>query len=337
MDPSGSLTSNITKFESSGSPSLQFNNLSHSVERGSVAYVHGTQVLIQGLHGQRFKKKIPLRDDNCDVASASFVCLHGVELLVIASSIGIQIWSADGGTMKYFAPISTFIPLPVGVTEDAYSEEFMQGIAGTMSGHVFVGTSRGNIEVFRQKDDYSDIIYEKKTYLGGSPGSPSEMIPVSAVAASSTTMVYGNECGDLVFFEISSDFERGFKLKGNGVCCTSIVIKSDVVAAGFSNGLIRFYRAQVQECIFEIAAHSRAVYGLSLDKDANIMASCSEDQLVSIWSFPDFTARGNSECSLISSHRMMDRIITGVAIVEGTTDIIVAAYDDDMLYTLSLQ
>ena len=70
------------------------------------AYVRFSEVIITSLKGN--SKKIPI-SSRCHIYEASFVRIFDTPYLVLASSLGMQVWTVDGSEMKFFYALSALV------------------------------------------------------------------------------------------------------------------------------------------------------------------------------------------------------------------------------------
>lgn len=313
----------VIKFEISESPSFVSNNLTYSFETESVAYINDSNVFLHNLPNKKIKK-LDMKTSTCDVTSISFISVGTDELLAITSSKGIQIWNAAGTSMRYFAEIKTFIDSNTITLED-----YMIGTASIEPYTLCIGDSRGNVHILEGVNNSGDDFRLVQSVNNNS--TTGNIVPVTAVSTSDNYMAFSDEYGNTSFHmnSNSNDYKQVWLSEGNGSCCTSLVSLRDAFIAGYSNGVLKVFRADLSELVYEITAHSRCIQGLSVDHDNALIASVSEDQLLSIWSY-------DSEFSWESTHRIDDRLLVGVAFIEEDT-LIASAYDDMHLYKVLLK
>ncbi len=103
----------------------------------------------------------------------------------------------------------------------------------------------------------------------------------------------------------------------------------------YSSGHIRVFKvvseSKTGSLKIEVTAHIRSISGIICNRENSILVSCSEDQLVSVWSIPDFIYKFENEFSLITSEKIKNCFLTGVCFIDNKT-IAVAGYDSDELY-----
>ena len=76
----------------------------------------------------------------CHIYQVSFVTIQGTPFLVVASSLGIHVWTPDGVDMKFYLSLHAVI--------DSEEEgNFMRGIANIKKGFVCVGCSTGCVVI----------------------------------------------------------------------------------------------------------------------------------------------------------------------------------------------
>jgi len=307
-----------------GSPSISPNNLSSGYD--CIAFVRMNDVYQLTLNGE--SKRIPITT-RCQVTQVSIVEIYRKQFIVIASSIGAQIWTSDGNTMIHFLSLSNIYESEL----DENDQGFMRGVAATGE-YICIGTSGGTCCVLQVRSDFEENI-ELRHKLPTSP------IPISDMGGSQTLLVASNENGDIFCFDPCSAFECFASVPGCGFVCTSIRTRGLAVIAGFSTGHIRMLRASTEaricELVVEITAHSQCISGLCIHPDRNVVASCGEDQLVQVWSFYDFITMaggGDSGVNLLFSEKLENKILTGIAyFLDGRLGAV--CYDDEEMVVFS--
>lgn len=314
-----------SKIEVSDSPSFVSNNLAYSFDTESVVYINDSNVFIHNLSFRKIKK-LDMKTSTCDITSINFISLGTDDLLAITSSKGVQIWNAQGSSMRYFAELHTFID-----SNTISLEDYMIGTASFEPCKICIGDSRGYVHILEGLNNSSDDFRLVKSVNNNSSSTNGNIVPVTAISTSDNYIGFADEYGNISFHSTSNsdDYEQIWLSEGNGSCCTSLVSLRDSFIGGYSSGVLKVFRADLCELVFEITAHARCIQGLSVDHDNSLIASVSEDQLLSIWSF-------DSEFSWKSTHRIDDRLLVGVAFIEEDT-LIVSAYDDMHLHKVSLK
>lgn len=301
-----------------GAPSLQHNNL--SVKDELLTYVRLTEVVVSSYrNGETHKISLSSRSH---VHQAAFVTVRNTPYLVVASSIGVQVWSCDGTILKYFLPLNSVI-----IGEDL-ERHYMDGITGFNSGWICVGSSTGLVAVISCPTADGERMSLLKTLNTETNAS------VTALGASGSLLACGNEFGSIHLFDQSSEFEAVMNFVGLGYSCTSLFAQGDVVVASFSSGHIRIFRGDVKEMAIEITAHTRVINALAVHPTLKLFLSCGDDQFVNAWSLPDFKSIGSSTTELLFSERIPNRLLTGVSFFPDEK-VGVVAYDEDDLVMFS--
>lgn len=198
--------------------------------------------------------------------------------------------------------------------------EFMRGIAGIPDGFIAIGTSAGAVHVLGVPVRSGEEISLLDTLL-------TKEHPISSMAATSRALVSGNDNGDIFVFDPAGGFEMISRFAGNGVPVTSLCTRDDAVIAAYASGHMRVYRMSANEMSIEITAHTRSITALTLHPELQLVASCSEDQHLHVWSCPDFTSV-SKDMDLLYSGYVENRKLTGVAFM-ADEKIGVVAYDED--------
>ena len=172
---------------------------------------------------------------------------------------------------------------------------FACGITSSREGYIFTGSSSGNITVLHVPSSDGERISFHSTI-------PTNDFPILSMASSPSVLACGNDNGDIFGFELTrgTEFERICKFGGSGYPCTSLCMIYDNVFAGYSLGNIKVFNVASRELTIEVCqlitsmalfsifpqvtAHARAIYGLCAHPSLPIVASCSEDQHLHVWS-----------------------------------------------------
>jgi len=59
-------------------------------------------------------KKFPI-SGRCQVYQATFVSIQGVPFIVVASTLGVQIWTSEGSEVKYFFSVGSLTEAEDGI------------------------------------------------------------------------------------------------------------------------------------------------------------------------------------------------------------------------------
>lgn len=235
----------------------------------------------------------------------------GTIYLVVATDLGVQVWTADGESMVSYASLSFLLSL-----ED--DESFIRGITGDAD-YIAVGSSLGDIVVLNPPTSAGDLTIQHKF--------ESSRTSITSLASSPKYLVCANEAGDVYAYLSRDGFAQACRFPGNGACCNSVVTKNETIIAAFTTGHIRIFRANITELAMEISAHIRSINALALDEHSGVFASVSEDQHVQVWAYPDFESRTTCTTELLFAHKLENRLCAGVAFM---TDgkLAVSSYDD---------
>ena len=83
----------------------------------------------------------------------------------------------------------------------------------------------------------------------------------------------------------------------------------------------------------EVAAHARCITAIALNPDAPVIATVSEDCVLSVWTLPPSPEDGR-EVELVFTDFLEDRMLTGVAFLvdgHGERKMVAGSYDTDTL------
>ena len=222
--------------------------------------------------------------------------------------------------MIFYFPLSSLLGF------EGNEEKFLRGVTA-VGEYLCVGCSTGNVLVFGYKDGGDFPILHNLE---------SEKIALTVLTSSpsSSFMVACNDVGSIYSYKIDDAFmQQKFSYQGMGYPCTSACQKGDWVLAGYSTGHIRGFRLDIEEMCFEITAHSRAITGLTVNKDGSELISCGRDQYLNVWSIPDFRSASGCRVGYIFGQVLENRLCTGVACLSDER-ICVASYDEADLTVL---
>lgn len=282
-----------------GSPSLLPNNLSLRRDGGALVYVRLNEAVYLSTSGRNDHHMIPAAAKS-HISQTAFVRVQGTDFLVITSSTGAYLWSADGSSMLYFLPLADVLK---GDTEF----QFMRGIASSDSS-VFLGTSLGHIleVLIPSSTGEHGVELINTVYVSSSP--------VSCMHCDEQHLLVGNDFGDIRCYQTYPRLSENpiVERVGNGFPCTAIVARGDCVIAGFSSGHIRGYSIRSGDMVVEVTAHARCITGLALHPYDNFVASSSEDQYICVWNFTDFSPRSSKTMDLLSAEKLDNRLCTGL-------------------------
>lgn len=277
------------------------------------------------------------------VYSATFLTCAKTSFIGVCTSGGFQLWCGDGTDMRYFGALAT---LMTGVDTAELDNHYIQCASSCSWKHIVLGASNGVVYVLEVPDAQGEgvsIIHRLDTKADASEAYPHPAIV--AIAGSSSFAVCATELGDIYAY----DSELAYKLtcvipasavKNNAAgLVTSLITRDDTIVAGYNTGHIRIFRISVQELAIEMSAHYRCVTGLSLHPTSPLFCSCSEDQYMYVWGFPDFANKHTSDADLIHSEHFENRKCTGVGFFEHSSvnanHIAVSHYDEEEIAVLS--
>ena len=164
------------------SPSLQPNNL--SCGQDCIAFARGSDVFHLKLNGESKRMQLTTR---CPIHQVRIVDVNRKQFIVIASSIGVQIWTGDGISMIHFLSLSTLLD------GDSDESDFMCGISSA-GDYIFIGVSNGSCCVLQVQYDFEETVHLRRT-LHTAP------FPISDTTASRNLLVAANENGDIFCFD----------------------------------------------------------------------------------------------------------------------------------------
>eukprot|EP00611_Tribonema_gayanum_P000345 TRINITY_DN10236_c0_g1_i2.p2 TRINITY_DN10236_c0_g1~~TRINITY_DN10236_c0_g1_i2.p2 ORF type:complete len:336 (-),score=102.41 TRINITY_DN10236_c0_g1_i2:70-1077(-) len=308
-----------------GPPSLLCNNLTCG-EAGQ-AYIHKDEVITLGCGGAA-PRALGRGGENGRALQARFVVADAQELLVVALSTGVQMWSANGTRLLYFFSLRS-------VVAEGGPAVSCRGISAVERGcHVLVGCSDGDVFVFAVSARGGGGM--EKVELSRSLRGHTR--PVTATAASRTIAASADMGGRIIAWRVADAYAKMCEFSCDGCMVTSMAARDELLVAALSNGTICAFRVAAGELAFEIAAHARIINAIDLHPTQPLLATVGEDAHLNVWSLPDdrSPAKASSQVDLLYSEEVRDHLLTGVAFRKdvpvdegagGMVGIAAAAYD----------
>jgi len=148
------------------------------------------------------------------------VKIHDISYLVVGSSAGMQIWSGDGETLKFFSPLSGLINEEVLVSlQDTHQPVHMKGIAVCAECHIVIGCSTGHVFVIEVPAGSNGEDMSILHTLGPMPtSSPIQSgSNIVAIGGSDTYTVCANEYGDIHILDGTVDFRQKGRIDPNTI------------------------------------------------------------------------------------------------------------------------
>jgi len=183
---------------------------------------------------------------------------------------------------------------------------------------IYCGSACGNIFAFAFN---GKEISAPKTLSG-------HKCAVMALATAGPLLISGDESGAVSFWE---NHEQVATSEGKDHPCLCLTAGHGYAVAGFSTGHIRMYNLTKKKVHVEIAAHNRAVTAVATHPNDPIIATASEDSLVSVWHLPTSNTDG-VKCVLNISPGTA--AMTGVTFCSGGKEVAAIAYDSRYISTL---
>jgi hypothetical protein len=277
---------------------------------------------------------------------STFVTCAKASFVGVGSSGGFQLWCGDGNDMKYFVSLSA---LMTDIVDSADLEQhYVQCVSSCGFKHIVLGGSNGYVyvlEVSNASGEGVTVIHRLNTGPDVSNTNYPHRSIVAINGVGSSKAVCANECGDIFAYDSELAYKLTCVIPASAVMnneaglITSLLTRDDTIIAGYNTGHIRIFRMSVQELAIDISAHYRCITGLALHPTAPLFCSCSEDQYMYVWGFPDFTTKHSSDADLIHSEHFENRKCTGVTFFEHgsviANNIAVSHYDEAEVAVLS--
>lgn len=271
---------------------------------------------------------------------------QGPSYLVLAMRTGVQVWGADGKRMFLWAPLAPLIAKEAAAGPPD-PDQHAVGIASfSVNGahRLCVGTSVGTVLVFGH--DTAQVKFAHAHSVRAKPVDVAEPAVTALAAAPSPNhqsrvlLARADGSGAVQLWTTSDGqaFEPGPRLSADGLSCTGVCVRDDVVACAFSNGELRLHAGDSGALLAQVAAHARAINALSLHPTRWQLAAAAEDTYVSVWAIT-LTGADSSEVAVRNAAMwsVPDAHLCGVAFHgDGGKRVSASAYDSTVLTTWTL-
>lgn len=305
-------------------PSYLFNNFSAGDRH--MAYASSKEVLAVPVRGGE-AHKIPLPRRKV-LMGLRHVRVGGFPepLVALSGDFGLQIWEEDGSRMVAGIGLDGLLPGASGPADEVTG--FAKGIGALPdTNQVAVGLSNGETKLLALSSMGSLSVCRTLQQHAS---------VVGCVDCDGPSLATGAEDGEVAVWRVGEGHAPAglFANDGDMVTCLRTCASEASCIAGFYTGRIRIYRLDAMELSVVVNAHSRALTGLAVAESGREFASVSEDQVLSVWSAPDYGA-GDAQAEsveLIFADRAVNNLVVGVAFVGGSGDRIAAvAYEKKAL------
>ncbi|XP_039615014.1 WD repeat-containing protein 54 isoform X1 [Polypterus senegalus] len=260
-------------------------------------------------HRQLQSKEGSITASSSLIMQASWCVLPSRVLLVLTSQKGIQMYESDGSIMVYWHA------LDIPETPSAQAV-FARGIAAARGNFICVGTSSGSLLVFD--------VPSKGTNITLSEVLEEHREPITDIASEVSSnkeyiadLVSTDDSGLLCVWKAGEDFKLLNKIPAYGCTCSSVMLWTGIVVAGYSSGQIRLYDALSGVMYAEVNAHARWIYALDIASDSGKLLSGAEDSLVRIWKLSKSTETNTAEIEHLHTECVTDIQICGAKFCDG--------------------
>ncbi|MBN3290923.1 WDR54 protein, partial [Polypterus senegalus] len=229
--------------------------------------------------------------------------------ITASSSLIMQMYESDGSIMVYWHA------LDIPETPSAQAV-FARGIAAARGNFICVGTSSGSLLVFD--------VPSKGTNITLSEVLEEHREPITDIASEVSSnkeyiadLVSTDDSGLLCVWKAGEDFKLLNKIPAYGCTCSSVMLWTGIVVAGYSSGQIRLYDALSGVMYAEVNAHARWIYALDIASDSGKLLSGAEDSLVRIWKLSKSTETNTAEIEHLHTECVTDIQICGAKFCDG--------------------
>ncbi|XP_021913150.1 WD repeat-containing protein 54-like isoform X3 [Zootermopsis nevadensis] len=191
------------------------------------------------------------------------------QLLVVASSLGVQIFDEDGRVCKFSHPC---VDMPDG------GGNFARGLA--LIGHdmLCVGNSSGTIRIFHIPEDLDPVVKidHKQVHKKA-------VTDIAASVTGGNLVVTADDSGELSLWRLERELHLVSMFPTFRYPCTSLKIWEGFILCAFGSGHIRVFGTKTLSLVCEVAAHARWITAADLAPDTGYFLSVSEDSFVKVW------------------------------------------------------
>lgn len=242
--------------------------------------------------------------------------MQGITVLAVLSDHGMQIWSSDGETMIFVYPIAHLFG------SDNPESSFLKGVSSDGQSF-FVGASNGLILVYDCTAGMHSANFPIVQRLESENN-----IAIASISSSENYVGAANDNGSIFAYRIKEGYFQSCSFAGDGTPVTSLAQNDTLIMAGYSSGLVRIYRLDINELCIEITAHVRLITAIDYQEHIGLLATVSMDQQLMVWSIPNLRSKVSGTVNCVFAEALTDKLCTGVAFV-GENRLAVSCYDEE--------
>ncbi|XP_069697536.1 WD repeat-containing protein 54-like [Periplaneta americana] len=196
-------------------------------------------------------------------------CIVGKQqIFVVASSIGVQIFDAEGRICKFSHPC---LDLPEA------SSSFARGLALIGDDLLCVGNSSGTIRIFKIPEDSDELEKVECKHIH------EKAVTDIASSTEENLLVTADDSGAVCLWKMEQELEPVSSFPTYGYPCTSLKMWKDFVLCGYGSGHIRVFDTKTAGLVSEIAGHARWITAIDIAPGTGYLLSVSEDSFAKVW------------------------------------------------------
>ncbi|KAK7590104.1 hypothetical protein V9T40_001717 [Parthenolecanium corni] len=211
-------------------------------------------------------------DKNVQITQIAWGSLNYETVLIVTSTIGVQVFSQPDEECIYAHPCSD--------QAEKTTTSFARGIAVFNSMYFCIGNNAGSIRLFGPPnlDNEFCFIDRKRNHS----------FPIADLSAYRRNLASVDEEGYIMLWVMDTEELRHETSTASKSNCTGVKLKRDWLITIYASGCIRLYTIQKESTTnlnlsMEIAAHARAITALDVSENNEYLLTTSEDTYVKIW------------------------------------------------------
>jgi len=284
-------------------------------------------------------------EDAAQIQQIRWVQLQAHELLVLATTKNLNIYSSDGKRLIHVVTAAG------GDSPDSPAAAF-RGIGGCSAGsrdYICVGVSTGAVCLVPVETDnlvFGDSLLSPTSEVGVVDVTAGQAPETGADDASMRALVCSaNELGSVNVHALEADgvwlhvttFDEsnaGGTHDGTPVLCTSTRMRGQYLYCAYSTGSVKIFDLVSCALCVQITAHARWINALEVHPNGTLFATAAEDTNVHVWSLAD-----GPKVALLATIPVTDAMLCGLAFTGGIdrTHVSVSSYDVAAIQSYKLE
>ena len=242
--------------------------------------------------------------------------------LVVNSTIGTSIFSVDTKRVLFFFPIK-----PSSPENDV--QEYHQGAAIIDKNKICVGHSDGSIQIFSVDSGR----FSFSSTIPSENRSPVQYLSC-LTREDEDLLISGHSDGTVYAWRPGS--KHGFELVSTLHTPDNVVVTvaslGPWLIAGFTSGLVKFWRSSDFTLFLELQAHGRPLTAMAVEPTRGILATVAEDVVLNLWKITDQPPYLEN----VFSEVVGQSALLGVAVDTVNKLVKLSAYEQDQIISVPL-